>query len=36
MNIYLVPLRDGPQQLAVALSGVTYQLRIRYNARVDL
>ena len=36
MNIYYVPLRDGPQSLSVALSGVVYQLRVRYCARVDL
>ena len=36
MNIYYVPLRDGPQTLTIALSGVVYQLRIRYSARTDL
>lgn len=36
MNIYYVPLRDGPQTLTIALSGVVYQVRVRYSARVDL
>ena len=36
MNIYYVPLRDGPQTLSIALSGVVYQVRVRYSARVDL
>lgn len=36
MNIYNVPLRDGPQTLTIALSGVVYQLRVRYSARTDL
>lgn len=36
MNIYYVPLRDGPQTFAIALSGVIYRLRIRYNSRLDL
>lgn len=36
MNIYYVPLRDGPQTLTIALSGVVYQLRVRYSARTDL
>ena len=36
MNIYSVPLRDGPQTLTIALSGVVYQLRVRYSARTDL
>ena len=36
MNIYYVPLRDGPQTLTIALSGVVYQIRVRYSARVDL
>lgn len=35
-SIYFVPLRDGPQQLSIALSGVVYQLRVRYCARVEL
>lgn len=36
MNIYTVPLRDGPQTLTIALSGVVYNIRVRYCARVDL
>lgn len=36
MNIYYVPLRDGPQTLSIALSGIVYQLRVRYSARVNL
>lgn len=36
MNIYYVPLRDGPQTLTIALSGIAYQLRVRYSARTDL
>lgn len=36
MNIYYVPLRDGPQTLTIALSGVVYQVRVRYSARVEL
>lgn len=36
MNVYFVPLRDGPQTLSIALSGVVYQVRVRYSARVDL
>ena len=36
MNIYYVPLRDGPQPLSIALSGVVYQVRVRYSARTDL
>ena len=36
MNIYYVPLRDGPQTLSIALSGVVYQVRVRYSARTDL
>ena len=36
MNIYYVPVRDGPQTLTIALSGVVYQLRVRYSARTDL
>lgn len=36
MNIYRVPLRDGPQTLTIALSGVVYSLRVRYCARVEL
>lgn len=36
MNIYYVPLRDGPQTLSIALSGVVYQVRVRYSARVEL
>ena len=36
MNIYYVPLRDGPQTLTIALSGIVYQLRVRYSARTDL
>ena len=36
MNIYYVPLRDGPQTLTIALSGIVYQLRVRYCARVEL
>ena len=36
MNVYYVPLRDGPQTLTIAMSGVVYQLRIRYSARTDL
>lgn len=36
MNIYYVPLRDGPQTLSIALSGLVYQVRVRYSARVDL
>lgn len=36
MNIYYVPLRDGPQTLSIALSGVVYQVRVRYSARVNL
>ena len=35
-SIYFVPLRDGPQTLSIALSGVVYQVRVRYSARVDL
>lgn len=35
-SIYFVPLRDGPQTLSIALSGVVYQVRVRYLARVDL
>ena len=36
MNIYYVPLRDGPQTLSIALSGVVYPVRVRYSARTDL
>ena len=36
MNVYYVPLRDGPQTLSIALSGVVYQVRVRYSARTDL
>lgn len=36
MNIYRVPLRAGPQQLAITLSGVVYNLRLRYNERTEL
>lgn len=36
MNVYYVPLRDGPQTLTIALSGIVYQLRVRYSARTDL
>ena len=36
MNIYTVPLREGPQTLTIALSGVVYTLRVRYCARVEL
>ena len=36
MNVYYVPLRDGPQTLTIALSGVVYQVRVRYSARTDL
>lgn len=35
-SIYFVPLRDGPQGLRIALSGIVYQIRVRYSARVDL
>lgn len=36
MNIYRVPLRAGPQELSIALSGVIYQMRLRYNERTNL
>ena len=35
MNIYNVPLRDGPQTFAIALSGITYRVRVRYNERIE-
>ncbi len=35
-NIYQIPLRDGPQSLTIALSGVVYNLRVRYNAKTEL
>ena len=36
MNVDFVPLRAGPQTLSIALSGMVYQVRVRYSARVDL
>lgn len=36
MNIYIVPLRDGPQELSIVLSGVVYNVRVRYSDRVSL
>lgn len=36
MNVYRVPLRAGPQQLAITLSGIVYNLRLRYDERTEL
>lgn len=36
MNIYNIPLRSGPQEFTIALSGIVYGVRVRYNARTEL